>query len=620
MLEYLADYTKDGEFEKYLNHSLMNKEPDTPLVEVIKEAWKSLEVIPSIHIVSFDYTEEESKIDINNHIFKREKRKKKGERFDYKYVNDDRCGKLTVKIEVTIKEKDPETGKIVSHVYPFTKAMLIPKYDKDGYLYIKGKKYRMIYQMVEKSTYTTSQTVKLKSLMPISVRRVAVNVSSTVAPNTVSIEVQSAADIISHLDPDSQVGGQEVEVGDVTGKNYHVPVYYILIFKKEVAVVLLYMSHGIRQALAELQVQDVITCLDRFPLHPREDCIYFKISNKCYLEVLEWAFRKYSYVQSVVGGIMTVTTNRTTIEQLEDGKQWVKRLVNPANYERGLGTLKNFNRLLDETTKRILFLYDYHKKDIYTLVRWICQEYNMLRLKDNLSLDNKRLRCNEVIASLFTKELSNRLRRIMTLGENATVKNYQEFFKWSGDMLITTLFNSGILAFDDSNNDMDFFKQFKYTTKGPQSLGNKNGNNVGSRYRSIHPSFIGNIDVLVCGNSDPGRNGLLSPWGKINGFYFDDSVEVGNFLWNLQNDLKEYYGKKGKFYITLQFDKEEDYYKTLCELQKMNDGITCYGTSKEGAMEVIIDTTDYFNDENGAQSKAETKEKPAPKATSKSKK
>ena len=31
-----------------------------------------------------------------------------------------------------------------------------------------------------------------------------------------------------------------------------------------------------------------------------------------------------------------------------------------------------------------------------------------------------------------------------------------------------------------------------------QSLGNKNGNNVGVRYRSIHPSFIGNIDILVC--------------------------------------------------------------------------------------------------------------------------
>ena len=48
------------------------------------------------------------------------------------------------------------------------------------------------------------------------------------------------------------------------------------------------------------------------------------------------------------------------------------------------------------------------------------------------------------------------------------------------------------------------------------------------------------------GNSDPGRNGLLSPWGKIKGLYFDDSMETGNFFWNLQHDLQEYYASKGK--------------------------------------------------------------------------
>jgi len=34
------------------------------------------------------------------------------------------------------------------------------------------------------------------------------------------------------------------------------------------------------------------------------------------------------------------------------------------------------------------------------------------------------------------------------------------------------------------------------------SLGNKNSNNIGVKYRDIHPSFIGNIDLLTCGNSD----------------------------------------------------------------------------------------------------------------------
>ena len=150
--KYLTEYTKDCAFEKNLNFALMRKEADPPLVDFVKESWKSLEVVPNIKIVGFDYTERESSIEINKHIFKREKKKKKNERHDYKYVDDDRYGKLTTHIEIKVKEKDPESGETFEHIYPITKAMLIPLQDEDGYLYIKGKKYYMIYQMVEKST------------------------------------------------------------------------------------------------------------------------------------------------------------------------------------------------------------------------------------------------------------------------------------------------------------------------------------------------------------------------------------------------------------------------------------------------------------------------------------
>ena len=152
MKQYIPNYTKDCVFEKHLNTALMTKSADLPLVEFVKESWRSLEVIPNIKIVGFEYTEEESDIEINKHIFKREKKKRKNERFDYKYVNDDRYGKLTTKIHVTVREKNPDSGEMFEHVYPITKAMLIPLQDEDGYFYIKGKKYYLIYQMVEKST------------------------------------------------------------------------------------------------------------------------------------------------------------------------------------------------------------------------------------------------------------------------------------------------------------------------------------------------------------------------------------------------------------------------------------------------------------------------------------
>ena len=61
---------------------------------------------------------------------------------------------------------------------------------------------------------------------------------------------------------------------------------------------------------------------------------------------------------------------------------------------------------------------------------------------------------------------------------------------------------SGILRFDDEVNDMSFWSNFKYTIKGPHSLGNKNSNNIGVKYRDLHHSYLGKIDTLVCGNSD----------------------------------------------------------------------------------------------------------------------
>ena len=68
--------TKD-EFAEELNRPLMLKEADAPLVEYIKDAYRSLEIAPPIKIMGFEYSESESGVDVNRFIFKREKRKKK---------------------------------------------------------------------------------------------------------------------------------------------------------------------------------------------------------------------------------------------------------------------------------------------------------------------------------------------------------------------------------------------------------------------------------------------------------------------------------------------------------------------------------------------------------------
>lgn len=59
-----------------------------------------------------------------------------------------------------------------------------------------------------------------------------------------------------------------------------------------------------------------------------------------------------------------------------------------------------------------------------------------------------------------------------------------------------------MLRFDDKVNDMDFFAKLRLTFKGPNSLGGNNENNIAAKYRGIDPSYIGKIDINVCGTSD----------------------------------------------------------------------------------------------------------------------
>lgn len=474
MKKYINDYV--SEFEEALNVQLMNKEADRPLVDYVKDAWKSLEIVKNIKILKFEYSDVESEIDINKFIFKREKKRKKKDRYDYKFVNDDRYGCLTVYIQITVEEIDPKTKENIVRQKMIKKKMLIPLQDDQGYYWIKGKKYFLIYQLVDKSTYTSSSSVTLKSLMPIAVKRNSIKTENLVHSTT--------------------------EKKDICGTEYLLPVYNVFVFKKEIPIILFYAANGLDWAMSYLGVDEVIHFIDNIDNPDNENNIYFQISSKCYIEVNREIFLKYPYIQGIVGMFSHVTTNRFTVEDMYNKEIWIKKLSNNNTVEKGKDILVFFNRLLDETTKKILMLNDYNKEDIYSLLRWIMQNFNDLRMKDNLSLDNKRLRCNEYVASLLTQEFSKRLNRIITLGAKATMQDFQDMFKFSGEILIQKMHSSGILRFDDTINDLDFFSRFRYTTKGPHSLGGKNSNNISIRYRGIHPSFLGNIDLLVCGNSD----------------------------------------------------------------------------------------------------------------------
>lgn len=398
MIKHIKDYT--SEFERDLNIPLMTKEADAPLVEYVVDSWKSLCIVRNIQFLGYEYTETESEIDINKYIFKREKKTPKKEKFDYKFVDDTRAGRLTVEMLITSIDKDPKTKKSVTHQKIVKKSMLIPLLDENGMAYIKGKKYYLIYQMVEKSTYTAANAVILKSLMPFAIRRTSATIE------------------------------------DMAENEYTVPIYNIELYKKDIPIMLIYAANGLSFAVQYALDMPYIV-MNFVTSYDKEDKknLYFQISSKLFLKVNKKLFDNYTYVQSVVGGILEISTNRLTIDNIDDKNIWLKKLSNN-NIEKGKNLITSLQRLMDETTKKMLKVNVYRKLDVLSVIKYMTENYNDLRAKDNMNLNNKRLRCNEYIASLLTQEFSKRLNRIMSLGNKATIDNYREMFKFSGDILI----------------------------------------------------------------------------------------------------------------------------------------------------------------------------------------
>lgn len=572
MREALKDYI--CEWEDRLNLPLITKKIDPPLVEYIVDAWKSLEVIRQIKFIRYEYTEKESEININKHIFRREKHRKKKDRYDIKYISDNRVGKLTVYLEITMLETDPDTGKKTYQVYPIKKSMLIPIIDEDGLLYLGGKHYYLIYQLLEKSTYTTSNTLTLKSLMPISLKR------------------------------------HPAAVVDTDNNLYSVPYYTISVFKSDVPVILFYLAKGFNYALETLGVSLVLDMIEKLPHDKDPNKIYFSLSTKCYIEVDRDMFLKYPYIQSIVGAFKHVCTSRVTLPILNDTKVWTKKIVFPNNYEKGLTRVTYFGRLMDITLQKNLKLPEYFTQDIFQLLRWQMSHFNELRLRDNCDLSTKRLRCAECIQSLLTRDFSTRLKRIFSMGNKATIESMRELLKFPGDILLTLIHKSGILRFDENVNDMTFFSKLKYTSKGPNSLGNRNSNNIGMRYRDIHPSHLGRLDLLVCGNSDPGTSGCLVPFVKMDGLYFDGSDEPNNFYYDLIQEKKKKVEEEGEHFITVEAETPEEFYDKLYKLQKYTEeNVTVYEVSKEGIYNTIVNPEVDIDDKDTPSIEADAKKK-----------
>lgn len=513
MYKMLADYTRT--YDERLNLPLINREYDKELYLYVYEAIKSLEVFDCIKIKGFRYTDRENDIKLGEYVKSRkiDNKKIKEDPVQIMYINENRLGELKVYYEISIDVENKE-GVMETFTGNYVKSILIPLKDENGYYTLKGKKYILMYQLVDSTTYATSNSVVLKSIMPIPLKR----------------KTKSIRDIDKNV--------------------YNVPIYTTRVFKNEINMMLLFFARmGLKTSLRYFGVQDVIDFVDTDNYEINDEFMYFKVSQKITIKVNRWVFDNSLEVKSIVGMIMEIISNRTLLEEIFERNFWLEKLGNHQNISqpafkraKAESLLQSVDRMIDMTTKRVLNIAPINKDSMYGALRWMFFNYNELKSKKIMDITNKRLRDNEYIASLLTQTLSNKLYRAMKKVKKRQSQNLEtlkEIFSFKGDILISELYNSGLFKYDDLVNDMDFFNKLKYTIKGPNSQGGSTGKTIATCQRGIDPSFIGRVDLNVVGNSDPGSTGVLTPFIKTNGLFISDKKEPESKQFELLKSIEE---------------------------------------------------------------------------------
>lgn len=96
------------------------------------------------------------------------------------------------------------------------------------------------------------------------------------------------------------------------------------------------------------------------------------------------------------------------------------------------------------------------------------------------------------------------------------------------------------------------------------SLGESNSKNIADKYRYLHPSMVGVLDLFTTSNSDCGMSGSIVPFVKLyDDFFFTPEREPCRSRYDFECVLKETFGIDRK----LPLDTFEDYISYVTEKQ-----------------------------------------------------
>jgi hypothetical protein len=383
----------------------MNREFEKPIEEYVVDCFSSIhDVIDTITFVDSKFIIDVDKMEMSSYERTRS-RKQADKKQKFVHVEQSRVGELIMKFHVS----DEFEGSPVELDY--TVRELIPIPDEHGKLLLKGVSYTPQYQLTETSTYVTSSNLVMKSLMPIRVKK------------------------------------QALEIRTDTGDFYNVHSFHAYMMDEFVNIFLYYFAKmGVNDTLEYFNVGQFVSVLPTSEITEHGKIpydIYIECNKNIMIEVNRSAFFASEYIRNIIGTIVETIQPRTTFEELEDKDAWKTKIgatkktaKKEAHNELGNRYQTLFARMQDKSSRETLRTTMHNKDTIYNIIRWICQNYDELRSKDNMDILYKRLRCNQYIGFSVNLIISDHIKKFVNttaITKEALITKYKNFFSFKGN-------------------------------------------------------------------------------------------------------------------------------------------------------------------------------------------
>lgn len=450
-------------------------------------------------------------------VLKGSKKAADDNRFNYIDLQESKIKLLIVHYETSYKNERENLDVIIE----------VPRVVNKFYFFLKGNYYSPMYQIVDASTYNNSSSKK----------------NSKKATITLKTNFQPI-----------RITRFEVSVGDTDGNKYSFISFSCFAFNKSVpAIVYLFAKYGVVKALENLGLSNYLFISS--DNQSNEDICSFCSSknDKIFINVNRY-FMNNPIIQHAVVTLLNMITSSMNFNDLYNTDIWIERLgggfVTQNKLQKGLTILKSFESTLDINIQEQIYLPWKYKKDMFVLLQWLLCEFNNLKMKDTMNITTKKVRCAEYIAAIYAKKLTTNIHRLSNKGKKINLKEIERTINIKPDWLIVEITKSQLVGFRNIVNDMDSFLATKFTYKGISGVGDTNGSNgsrsIPNQFRLLDISNMGILDPDASSSSDPGVNGSIIPFLKLNtNGYLSDTKEPITYEQELKELSDEYKKIKG---------------------------------------------------------------------------